>query len=74
MHAIDEIRRDVFRRHTFATPPLTPEEADPVVFIFEESVWTLGMVESIWQYLIDQSHAELFVRRRRERPHDDIPF
>lgn len=76
MHPIDEIRSALYRRHTMATAPLTLDEADPVVFTSNGSVWTLYMLESMWQYVVDQSHAEIFVRRRRRKPvdEDDIPF
>ena len=64
MYDIETIRKEFYRRRRLAMDGiLTPSECDPIVFWNEDGKpWTLGMIESMWRYLIDQSHAEIFDR------------
>lgn len=64
MHIIDDIRFRANLAHIVATAPLARDVRDPIVFLSPEAdVWRFGMVESMWQYHVEQSAAELFERR-----------
>lgn len=63
MHIIDELQEAVWRKAAGSKKPLPLSQMDPVVFVADgEFVWTLGMVQSMWQGLIDRAHSEVFER------------
>ena len=52
MHIIDELRAISNRYNT-----------DPIVFVSDfNSVWTLGMVLSMWEYVFEQSESQICER------------
>lgn len=52
MHIIDEL-----------TAISTRDNTDPIVFVSEwNSVWTLGMVLSMWEYVFEQSESQICER------------
>jgi hypothetical protein len=64
MHIIDEMQAAIWRNAANSKGCLPLSQLDPVVFVAHgEFVWTLGMVQSMWQGLIDRAHQEVFARR-----------
>ena len=52
MHIIDEL-----------TAISTRDNTDPIVFVSEwNSVWTLGMVLSMWEYVFELSESQICER------------
>lgn len=53
----------IWRKTVVSKEPLSLSLLDPVVFVADgELVWTLGMVQSMWQGLINRAHQEVFAR------------
>ena len=64
MHIIDEMQAVIWRKAANSKECLPLCQFDPVVFVaVGEFVRTLGMVQSMWQGLIDRAHQEVFARR-----------
>lgn len=68
MHIIDEMQTAIRRKAAMSKETLALSQLDPVAIVADgEFVWTLGMVQSIWQGLIDRDHEEICARRPSER-------
>lgn len=64
MHITDEMQAAIWRKAAMNNECLPLSQLDPVVFVADgEFVWTLGMVQSMWQGLIDRAHQEVLARR-----------
>lgn len=64
MRIIDTIRARANLAHMVAREPLNRDEADPIVHVADGAyVWRLGMVESMWSFVVGRAHGEICERR-----------
>lgn len=63
MRIIDTIRARVALAHMTARELLNRDEAAPIVHVANgEFEWRLGMVESMWSFVVDRARAEVCQR------------